>query len=100
VGFLSCHTASIEQAAKRIEAAAVDQYFSSPTENISIPVCIRTLANKLTIFGDVLSMSQLGNNIHNSVTVTVKSTHRTRDEPLCILWIFTEIPAQHHNNIT
>ena len=40
-GFLCRRTASMEQAADRAEAAAVDHYFSS-TENISVPVCLRT----------------------------------------------------------
>ena len=35
-------TASMEQAADTAEAAAVDHYFSSSTENIRVPVCLRT----------------------------------------------------------
>jgi len=42
-------TWSMEQAADTAEAAAVDQYFSSPTENISVPVCLRTPDNRLII---------------------------------------------------
>jgi len=41
-GFLCWHIASMEQAADTAEAAAVDHYFLSPTENISVPVCLHT----------------------------------------------------------
>ena len=37
------------QAANITEAAAVDQYFLSPTENILVPVCLWTLGNRLMI---------------------------------------------------
>jgi len=33
----------MEHAADTAEAAAVDHYFPSPTENIFIPLCIQTL---------------------------------------------------------
>ena len=50
-GFVCNRIASVEQlqAADRAEAAAVDYYFSSPSENISVPVCIRTPRNRLMI---------------------------------------------------
>jgi len=32
----------MEHAADTAEAAAVDHYFTSPTENISVPVCLWT----------------------------------------------------------
>ena len=47
-GFLCRRTASMEQAADRTETAAADHYFSSPTENLSVPVCIRPLES---VFG-------------------------------------------------
>ena len=40
-GFLCLCTASMEHAADTAEAAAVDHYFSSSTENILVPVCLR-----------------------------------------------------------
>ena len=40
-GFLCRSTASMEHAADTAEAAAVDHYFSSSTENILVPVCLR-----------------------------------------------------------
>jgi len=42
IGFICRRTASVEQAADGAEAAAVDQYFSSPAENIFDPVCLWT----------------------------------------------------------
>jgi len=42
-GFLCRCTMSMEQAANTAIAAAVDQYFPLSTENISVPVCLRTL---------------------------------------------------------
>jgi len=39
----------MEHAADTAEAAAVDHYFSSATENISVPVCLRTPENRLMI---------------------------------------------------
>ena len=48
-GFLCRRTASTEQAADTAEAAAVDQHFSSPTENISAPVCLRTPGCRLML---------------------------------------------------
>ena len=39
----------MEQAASRTEATAVNYYFSSPTKNISIPVCAWTPRNRLVI---------------------------------------------------
>ena len=41
-GFLCRRTASMEQAADTAEAAAVDHYFSSSTENVSVSVCLWT----------------------------------------------------------
>ena len=58
-GFLSRRTASMEHAADTAEAAAVDHYFSSSTENISIPVSVygrRDIA--WWLFGDAPSVSQ------------------------------------------
>jgi len=42
-------TMSMEQAADRAEAAVVDHYFSSPTENISVPVCLWISGYRLMI---------------------------------------------------
>ena len=39
----------MEHAADTAEAAAVDHYFSSPNENISVPVCLWTPGNRLMI---------------------------------------------------
>jgi len=47
--FLCRRTASMEHAADTAEPAAVDQYFSSPTENFFVPVCLRTPGYRLTI---------------------------------------------------
>ena len=35
--------------ADRAEAAAVDQYFLSPTEKIFVPICLRTPRDRLII---------------------------------------------------
>ena len=40
-GFLCRRTTSMEQSAGRTEATVVDHDFSSPTENIFVPVCLR-----------------------------------------------------------
>jgi len=37
----------MEQAVDTAEAAVVDYYFSSPAENISVPVCLQTPENRL-----------------------------------------------------
>jgi len=47
--FLCRRTASMEHAADTAEAAAVDHYVSSSTENIFVPVCKRTPGNRLMI---------------------------------------------------
>jgi len=49
-GFLCRRTASTEHAANRAQAAAVDQYFSSQTENISVTICLRTQTNILVLW--------------------------------------------------
>jgi len=46
---VSRHTASMEHAADIAEPAAVDHCFSSLTEDISVPVCLRTPRNRPTI---------------------------------------------------
>ena len=46
---VSRHTASMEHAADTAEHAAVDHCFSSLTEDISVPVCLRTPRNRPTI---------------------------------------------------
>jgi len=47
--FLCRRTASMEQAADTAEATAVDHYFSSSTENNSVPVCLWTPGYRLVI---------------------------------------------------
>ena len=42
-------SSSMEQTVDRAEAAAVDHYFLSSTENISVPVWLRTPGNRLMI---------------------------------------------------
>ena len=48
-GFRCCRTASMEQAADTSEAAAVDRYFSSSTENVAVSVCLWTPGYRLMI---------------------------------------------------
>ena len=48
-GFLCRHTARTEQSADRAETAVVEHYFSSPTKNIFVAVCLWTPRNRLTI---------------------------------------------------
>jgi len=48
-GFLCRRTASMEQAADRTEAAAVDHYLSSSTENVPVPVFLWTPGKRLMI---------------------------------------------------
>jgi len=56
-GFLCWHIASMEQAADTAEAAAVDHYFLSPTENISVPVCLQTLGRLMIVLRCALGLS-------------------------------------------
>jgi len=67
---------SMEQDADTAEAAVVDHYFLSSTENIFVPVCLRTSGR---LFCDAPSVFSRGHNTSTVVTATRSQMHTNFD---------------------